>query len=71
MRNEDDRHPIGFQTANEREEVMFLFRREGRCRFVENDHLGLVMNGAGNFDHLFLSRAELRHIHRRINTEIE
>jgi hypothetical protein len=50
---------------------MLLFGRERSGRLVEDDDLRVVMNGARNFDHLLLTRAEARDDRRWIDREVE
>ena len=58
MADEDDRDAACLQPADQREEVALLLRRQRRGRLVEDDDLGLVVDGAGDLDHLPLGGAE-------------
>ena len=71
VRNEDDGDAVLLQAADQREEVMLLLWRQGRGWLVEDDDLGLVVHRTGDFHHLLLRRAELRHEHGRIDAEVQ
>ena len=71
MRNEDDRHAAFLEVAHEVEEIFLLFGGERRSRLVEDDHLGLIKHGAGDFDHLLLGRAERRDGGGRRHVEVQ
>src|SRR6185295_11874754 len=59
------------QPLDQRKELMLLFWRQSRRRFVEDDHLCVVMNCARNLHHLLLACAKSRHDGGRIDVKIE
>ena len=71
MADEDDGHAARLQPPHQREEMPLLLRRQAGGRLVEDDHLGLVMHGAGDLHHLPLGGAQAGDDGRGIDGEIE
>jgi hypothetical protein len=71
VRNKHDRHAATLEVAHEVEEILFLLRRQRRRGLVEDDDLGLVQDGARDFDHLLLGGAEQADGRGRRDVEIQ
>ena len=56
--DEDHRHVLLDQAPHQAEEVVLLLRRQRGGGLIEDDDARLVMNGAGDLDHLLMRRAE-------------
>ena len=69
--DENDRHAIPLEPADEIEEVKLLFGREARGRLVENQDARMMVDGAGDLHHLLLARAERRDERHRVDIEVE
>ena len=52
MANENHRTTRGFDSLDKTEHLLRFGQRQGGGRFVEDDHLGLVIQGAGDGDTL-------------------
>ena len=71
MADEDDRHAARLEPPHQGEEMALLLGRQRRRRLVEDDDLGIVVDGAGDLDHLPLGGAERGDRCRRIDGEIQ
>ena len=71
VRDVDDGDAAGAQVADQVEEVDDLFRRQARRRLIEDDDTGVVVDGAGDLDHLPLGGAEQPDRRRRIDMEVQ
>ena len=71
MADEDDRHAARLEAPHQREEMALLLRRQRRRRLVEDDHFGIVVDGARDLHHLPLGRAERLDDGGRIDREVQ
>ena len=71
VRDVDDGDAAGAQVADQVEEVDDLFRRQARRRLVEDNDTGVVVDCAGDLDHLPLGGAEQPDRRRRIDVEVQ
>src|SRR6185437_6732937 len=71
VRDVDDGNAAGAQVADQVEEVDDLFRRQARRRLIEDDDTGVVVDGAGDLDHLPLGGAQQPDRRRRIDMEVQ
>ena len=69
--DEDDGNAALLEVAHEIEEVFPFFRRQGRGRLVEDDHLRIVQHRARDLDHLLLGRAQRADRRGGRNVEVE
>ena len=67
----DDGDAAGAQVAHQIEEMDDFLGRQTGGRLVENDDAGIVVDSAGDLDHLPLGGAEHADRRRRIDMEIE
>ena len=56
--DEDDRHVLLDQAPHQAEKMVLLLGRQRSGGLIEDDDARLVMNGAGDLDHLLMRRAE-------------
>ncbi len=68
--DEDDADALFHQPPHQAEEVVLLLRRQRGGRLIENDDARLVMDGAGDLDHLLVRRAERGHQRGRIDLKV-
>jgi hypothetical protein len=71
MADEDDGDAAFTQALDEAEEVMLLFRRECRRRFIKDDDAGTELQRTRDLHHLFLAGAERGDVFLRIDREVE
>jgi hypothetical protein len=71
MRDKYYRGAARFQIEDEIEEILLLLGSEARRRFVEDDDLGLVQDGARDLHHLLLGGAEQTDGRSRVDVELQ
>ena len=69
--DEDDRLPVGLQTANDLEELTGLLRSEHRGRLVEDEEVGAAVERLEDLHPLLLADRDVTDESRRVDGEAE
>ena len=71
VRDEDDRHPLGLQVAEDLEQLERLLRRQDGRRLVEDEDVGLAVERLQDLDPLLLADGEVGDQRVRVDLELE
>ena len=69
--DEDHRHAVRFQLADDAEKGLGLLAREGRCGLIHDDDLGVDAHRLDDLHHLLLRHGQRAHQPARVDLQIE